>query len=101
MKPRRKQHQSHNNKGGHETSTRVKDTFTPNLQENEIVGAPSEGTFYFLRLQNKNRIFWQTKRQTSLLSFAHLFITFVLNRLKILPRLNSTLSLCCTEKDDR
>lgn len=45
VKPRRKQHQSHNNKGGHDIS-RVKETLLPNLiQENEIVGSV-EGKFY-------------------------------------------------------
>lgn len=39
VKPRRKQHQSHNTKGGHDTS-RIKETLIPNLiQENEIVGS--------------------------------------------------------------
>lgn len=46
QKPRRKQHQSHNHKGGHDTSSRAKEILLPNLQENEIVGAagsPLEG----------------------------------------------------------
>lgn len=39
MKPRRKQHQSHNNKAGHDTY-RVKETLIPSIiLENEIVGS--------------------------------------------------------------
>lgn len=40
VKPRRKQHQSHNNKAGHDTYR--KETLIPSILENEIV-APVEG----------------------------------------------------------
>lgn len=53
VKPRRKQHQSHNHKG-HDTSNRVKEILLPNnLQENEIVGAAAGGSIEGMyRLQN-------------------------------------------------
>lgn len=43
-KPRRKQHQSHNHKGTHDTSGPVKEILIPNVQENEILGPAAGGS---------------------------------------------------------
>lgn len=59
VKPRRKQHQNHNHKGGHDTSSRVKDILLPNnLQENEIIGVAAgsgsqDGTYIYTNNNSK------------------------------------------------